>query len=106
MTDGTYQLAREYQLDGDRVRYYSTERGEWEEMPAALVDLKKTDSEIKQREEAGREEKAMLAAENKAEREAAREMERVPKDSGVYLVDGDAVKPVKQAESKIVNNNG
>ena len=106
MTDGTYQLAREYKLEGDRIRYYSIERSEWEEMPAELVDLKKTENEAKAREESTREEKAALAAETKAEREAAREMERVPKDAGVYIVDGEAVKPVKIAESKIVNNNG
>jgi len=106
MTDGTYQLAREYKLEGDRIRYYSIERGEWEEMPAELVDLKKTENEVKSREESAREEKAALAAETKAEREAAHELERVPKDPGVYVVEGDAVKPVKIAESKIVNNNG
>ncbi len=106
MTDGTYQLTSEYKVEGDRIRYYSVERSEWEEMPVALVDLKKTESEVKAREESEREDKATLAAENKAEREAAREAERVPKDPGVYVVEGDAVRPVKQAESKIVNNNG
>lgn len=106
MTDGTYQLAREFKLEGDRVRYYSTERGEWEEMPTELVDVKKTENEMKARESAEREENATLAAEAKAEREAARELHRVPKDFGVYVVDDDAVKPIKQAESKIVNNKG
>ena len=42
MKDGTYQIVREYKLEGDRINYYSVERGDWEEMPAALVDLKKT----------------------------------------------------------------
>jgi hypothetical protein len=106
MTDGTYQLTREYKVEGDRVHYYSTERGEWEDMPVDLVDLKKTEKELKSREEAAREENATQAAEAKAEREAARELLRVPKDPGVYVVDGEAVNPVKQAESKIVNNNG
>src|SRR5437879_3437123 len=36
LKDGTYQLAREYKVQADRVRYYSTERGEWEELPLAL----------------------------------------------------------------------
>lgn len=38
LKDGSYQLVREYQLVADRVRYLSQERGEWEEIPAALVD--------------------------------------------------------------------
>src|SRR5712671_7612594 len=38
LRDGTFQLAREYQRSGERVRYLSAERGDWEELPAALVD--------------------------------------------------------------------
>lgn len=38
LKDGTYQLVRQYNLVGDRVRYLSLERGDWEEMPADLVD--------------------------------------------------------------------
>ena len=38
LKDGNFLLAREYKLDGDRVRYWSVERSAWEEIPAALVD--------------------------------------------------------------------
>src|ERR1700704_4311767 len=38
LADGTYQLVREYQRNGDHVRYYSMERGAWEELPTAMVD--------------------------------------------------------------------
>ena len=38
LKDGTFQLVREYQRSGERVRYLSAERGDWEELPAALVD--------------------------------------------------------------------
>jgi hypothetical protein len=38
LKDGSYQMVRDYQIVGDRVRYLSQERGEWEELPAALID--------------------------------------------------------------------
>jgi len=38
LKDGTYQIIREYERNGERVRYYSLERGDWEELPASMVD--------------------------------------------------------------------
>ena len=43
LKDGTYQIVRQYQIVGDRVRYISVERGgDWEELPADLVDWEAT----------------------------------------------------------------
>ncbi|MGA2421067.1 MAG: hypothetical protein ABSG69_13385, partial [Candidatus Acidiferrum sp.] len=38
LKDGSFQLVRSYERNGERVRYLSAERGAWEEIPAAMVD--------------------------------------------------------------------
>src|SRR6266853_712105 len=38
LADGTFHLVREYSVQGDRVRYWSVERSDWEEIPTALVN--------------------------------------------------------------------
>jgi hypothetical protein len=104
LKDGTYQLAREYKVDGDRLSFLSVDRDEWEDIPVALVDLEKTQALIKQREEAAKEEAVSIKEEEKALKEAAHEIRRVPLEKGVYIVEGDKVVPVKVGESKIVTN--
>lgn len=104
LKDGTYQLAREYKVDKDRVRYYSTERADWEELPTDLVDLAKTEAEHKSRQEADRKEAAMNDAEEKFEREQAAEVARIPQNAGVYMVANNKLETLKQADLKVVNN--
>jgi hypothetical protein len=106
LKDGNYHVVREYQVQGDRVRYYSVERSDWEEIPLELVDLKRTEAEVKERQAALAEEVKVLTADDQAERQQREEMQRVPRDPGVYLVDGKELKPIKQAESKAVTNKG
>jgi hypothetical protein len=106
LKDGNYHVVREYQIQGDRVRFYSVERSEWEEVPLELVDLRRTETEIKERQAALAEETKVLTAEEEAEREQREELAQVPQNPGVYLVDGKQLKPVKQAESKAVTNKG
>jgi hypothetical protein len=106
LKDGSYHVVREYQIEGDRVRYYSTERGEWEEIPLELLDLKRTEAERKERQETLAKEASIFSAEEAAHRELMREIARVPQEPGVYWIQGEALRALQQAESKVVTNKG
>lgn len=104
LKDGTYQLAREYELKSDRVRYFSTERDEWEEIPLEMIDLDRTKKESAAKQAVVEAEAKADAEEDAALREAAKEVESVPADPGVYYLRGEKLEPIKVAESKVVND--
>lgn len=93
LKDGSYQSIVKYEVQGDRVRYFSAERYEWEEVPASLVDW---DATKKYAEEmaAGKQRVHTETPEEREEREAeeANSPEiapglRLPGTGGVFLVE-------------------
>jgi hypothetical protein len=106
LKDGTYQPVREYEVKEDRVRYFSTEREEWEEIPLDLVDLARTKREVADRQATIQADAKAQAEEDAALETAAKQVEQVPNANGVYYIHGDKLDPIKQAESKIVGNKG
>ena len=95
LRDGSYQAITKYEIHGDRVRYFSAERGEWEEVPKALVDWDATKKYEEGRlSEAPAPEAAELDKEIEAERKAAEARSpqvapglRLPDENGVFLLD-------------------
>ena len=95
LKDGSYQLVTKYEVKGDRVRYKSAEREEWEELPSALVDWPATEKYEKDRTAAPPEAGALDKEEKEASDREARPSNlpqvapglRLPDDSGVFLLD-------------------
>jgi hypothetical protein len=104
LKDGTYHSVREYQKLADRIRFFSTERGEWEEIPLELVDLKKTEAEVAQREAEQKQDARQQDLEEKAERAQKREIEAIPWEAGVFQIKNDKPLTLQNAETKLVNN--
>ena len=104
LKNGDYHTVREYKIDGDRIRYYSTERSQWEEIPLQLCDLQKTEAQ-KLRVAADQQKEAKLVDEEEQfERAQRRELERIPMNAGAYFVQGDEVKTLDYAESTVVTS--
>jgi len=107
LKDGTFQVVREYQREGDRVRYFSEERGQWEELPASMVDWDAT-----AKDEAASQ-KAFNAMTDKIHnQEEAKRMDNVsdidaslqvgqgaflPEAEGLFVVEGKSVRVLEQA---------
>jgi hypothetical protein len=119
LKDGSYQLVTKYEVNGDRVRYKSAERDEWEELPSALVDWPATEKYEKDRATSPIPEASAVDKEKDKETDAEREAEpshlpqvapglRLPEDSGVFLLDNFQGQPqlveMQQSEGDINRN--
>ena len=91
LKDGSYQTATKWEIKGERVRFYSAERFEWEELPSALIDWKATEEWGKQHANAVNEQAAAQIAADKAEEDAAAPEVasglRLPETGGIFLLD-------------------
>lgn len=95
LKDGSYQSVTKYEIHGDRVRYYSAERGEWEEVPKSLVDWDATDKFEQGRKDGGLAPEAVeldkeLEAERKIEQARSPQVApglRLPDEGGIFLLD-------------------
>ena len=121
LKDGSYQSVTKYEIKGDRVRYLSAERNEWEEIPSSLIDWPATEKFEKERAAPSAIPEAALVDKDKdndkdkddREAELSRLPQvapglRLPEDSGVFLLDNFQGQPqlveLQQAEGDISAN--
>src|SRR5579872_5308137 len=94
LKDGSYQTVTQWEVKGDRVRYYSAERYAWEELPISLEDWAATEKYNKERdsertatvERALEMENAERKVEEAKEPIVAPELQ-LPENGGVFLLD-------------------
>lgn len=109
LKDGSFQLIGNYEIQGDRIRYYSLTQHDWEEMPVALVDWDAT-----KKEEAKEATQDSELLEKAGEQEHARQTEMtldvdasleilpkvfLPPGDGLFILDGKQIYSLKQAET-------
>ncbi len=106
LKDGGFHLVSEYQVEGDRVKFYSVERSAWEEMPTELIDLKRTEAEAGERKAVAQKQAQDLADEDALLREERAEIRKIPQDPGLYRLENNQLRVFNEIESSIKNDKG
>jgi len=108
LKDGTFQLVREYQIDGERIRYYSIDQRDWEEMPANLVDWDATKKAEAEEAERNAELIAKVHAADVARHAEPLDIDAsievahgvfLPPGEGLFEFDGKTIRQLSQAEA-------
>ncbi len=117
LKDGSYENVSRYEIKGDRVRFVSAERREWEEMPSSLVDWPATEryaSEAAAEKQSRLRELAESSAGERAETESSTPTVapglRLPDTGGVFLLDvyqdRQELTPIHQNGADVNKNTG
>jgi hypothetical protein len=115
LSDGTFQIVREYHREGDRVRYYSLERSAWEEIPATLVDWSATQKAETEQDVQKKELAKQIAETEKAARFADLDVDTsfevrpgtfLPDNAGFYALDGNRIDPMQQEKAEFHTEKG
>jgi hypothetical protein len=116
LKDGTFQMAREYTVEGERVRYWSVERSQWEEIPTNLVDWDATHMAESQQAAQDAELKAKIHASQMAQLTKEIDVDRsleikpglfLPDEVGLYALDrNNLIRNMKQSEAVVKTSTG
>ncbi|MDE3111214.1 MAG: hypothetical protein KGL02_14925, partial [Acidobacteriota bacterium] len=109
LKSGSYELVREYEIQGDRVRYYSLDGSQWEVIPTAIVDWDATKKEEAE-EEKNQDALASKIQKQEDEHSAVQSLDIdasleiapgifLPPGVGLFAFDGKSAVQVPQAET-------
>jgi hypothetical protein len=106
LKDGNFQLVRSYERNGERVRYFSVERGDWEEIPAAMVDWdatekariaeEKSDAALVKRVQAQEQARQVVSVVDVDASLTVGQGVFLPNGEGMFAVAGKTVRPLEQ----------
>jgi len=111
MKDGSYQMVSSYEVRGARVRYFSLERSEWEEVPVEMVDFAATKRAQEEARTASQKqlEEAKELDQERFFKPPAQGLEiapgiRLPGDDGIFTLEGKRVVRLVQSTAELVTD--